>query len=660
MAEVNPGTHPSVEIHRLSRQEEAIVTRIAQEQYVTRVSEIEVATNSRYRYLLFKPTDSFAQMFNLEREIALVMAPFQEFQPRALEAFPRIIDKEVRYRVEPLCAVLVSAFPDIENAVSDLISNDPEAQIVVPFTYVELLSNNDSYFIRNRFISRLFSRDLFSISGPLKKEMFFYGRSELVNSIASRHKANENAGLFGLRRTGKTSVAFGVQRQVQRDGGYVGFVDCQSPAFNQQRWYGALRYVSSVVLRESGDHDPLSTLPEFHPTNAGQVFEDTMRSVRKRTKKKFLLIFDEIENITFRVSPVEHWENGLDFIFFWQAIRSVYQTTDSFTFLIVGTNPTCVEIPSVNGKDNPIFNQIPFEFIPGFTVKQTRQMVRRLGRIMGLRFRETLYGTLTEDFGGHPFLIRQVCSAIHGIVDKKRPIDVDRSTYDVAIEKFNADSSRYISMILDILLNFYKDEYEMLRVLASEDFDYFDQLADSSPDYVRHLIGYGIIEQGTHRFLFKIKIIKDYLNAKENYENLVVDDAARLAEISKRRNKIEPALRRLVKQSLKSHKGVRKASEIVVEVMTPSDKKAVSTLSYNDLFDPSKSKIYFRYLVRIIENHWGAFQHVFSDEKYTVVRRLDQINELRKDAHAGIVSSEEFGLAMHSFAAIERDLGDFF
>ena len=58
--------------------------------------------------------------------------------------------------------------------------------------------------------------------------------------------------------------------------------------------------------------------------------------------------------------------------------------------------------------DNPIFNQIPCQYIPAFSVEQTADMVKTLGYIMGLKFDDIVCAKLTEDFGGHPFLIRSV------------------------------------------------------------------------------------------------------------------------------------------------------------------------------------------------------------------------------------------------------------
>ncbi len=44
-------------------------------------------------------------------------------------------------------------------------------------------------------------------------------------------------------------------------------------------------------------------------------------------------------------------------------------------------------------------------------------MVSTIGNYMGMRFDDEIYTYLTDDFGGHPFIIRQVCS--HLFKEKK-------------------------------------------------------------------------------------------------------------------------------------------------------------------------------------------------------------------------------------------------
>jgi len=116
--------------------------------------------------------------------------------------------------------------------------------------------------------------------------------------------------------------------------------------------------------------------------------------------------------------------------------------------LIVGTNPSCIETPKIEKIDNPIFNHFTPLYIPGFDVKDTTEMVKRLGSGMGLKFDETIYAKLTEDFGGHPFLIRHVCSLLSKELDNlDRPVKVDRQSYQSAKNKFIQSHTALLGLI---------------------------------------------------------------------------------------------------------------------------------------------------------------------------------------------------------------------
>lgn len=238
--------------------------------------------------------------------------------------------------------------------------------------------------------------------------------------------------MFGLRKTGKTSIIYDVERKSDSQDYIAVTIDCQDTSFNMRRWNKAIYY----VINECASKLQYS-----------------------------LLLFDEIENITFGKSGAEHWCKGLDFVFFWQSIRSNQQLLPNvFTFCIVGTNPKCIEDATILEKDNPIFNAFSPIYIPGFNYETTRDMVRSMGRIMGLKFEEPVYGKMFEDYGGHPFLIRRVFSQI-AHQNQERPITINRIKYTNARDQFNF-TNNYFEMILEVLIKFYPDEYEMLKFLA--------------------------------------------------------------------------------------------------------------------------------------------------------------------------------------------------
>ena len=281
----------------------------------------------------------------------------------------------------------------------------------------------------------------------------------------------------------------------------------------------ALYYVLLRAYEEAGIELNIQE-EQFTETNAAYLFEKSISTLSKNIGKRVLLLFDEIENITFDKSGVQHWCDGLDFMYFWQSVRSAFQhTTNVFTFCILGTNPRCVEEHFIKGKENPIFNAFSPQYIPRFDQERTREMVRKLGRLMGIKFDEGIYTRLVEDYGGHPFLIRQVCSAIAKKYPQ-RPVLIDRLKYNAAREEYNR-GSEYFDMLLDVLTQFYSEEYEMLNMLAVGDLDTFKFFSDQDYSMVKHLIGYGIIRVSDNEYDFQIDAVKDYLVRKQHRKVLV-------------------------------------------------------------------------------------------------------------------------------------------
>ncbi len=644
-----------------SVEEQSIIEKFSREWYVTNAGErINLGPTSSYRYILIKPTSLYQEMFNLEREIVVIFSPYPSFQPRTLDAIDFVLERHQSLRLEKICSVLISKDNATEAKLRDLLRSDHEAQIIVPFSYEELLAPYDDYFIRNRFKAHFYTRDLFAFTSPLKKDIYFFGRSDLIYSIVDRHKSHENAGLFGLRKTGKTSVIFGIQRALARMDGKSVFIDCENPAFHRRRWNKALYFIILQMKEQHNLDVKLQPEEKYTEEDAPILFEsDLLKLYRKLDSKNLLIIFDEVENITFDISPTRHWATELDFVFFWQTLRAIFQKLDIFTYLIVGTNAMCVESASIHGKDSPIFNQVPFEYIPSFDVPQTREMIRKLGRLMGLKFDEIVYAKLTEDFGGHPFLMRHVCSEINKLCDPERPTFVDKSLYEKAKLVFNQKHTNYIEMILEVLRKFYNDEYAMLEYLAQGDTKTFNEIASLSPYYTNHLLGYGIIEKHRDTYSFKIEAVREYLSSKQRYQKINLTQEEMWKEISERRNALEPKIRLIIRNQLRARFGKASAKQIVLDVLGDHRKSELSALSYEDLFNLGVSKLYFNDLRKIIIKNWEAFMHIFTQGQQDFDARMEFINRLRADAHAAPIDQNEMSYFRVCIGELVRQVEDF-
>jgi hypothetical protein len=657
-----PGINDQVRLDHFSEEEQKIVRRFAGEWYVTNGGgKFNLGPKSEYKYFLIKPTDNYQELFNIEQEIIVVFSNYESFETRSLDAIEYVEKKYQSLRLERLCCVIISNDDNIIERINDLVKNDQESKIVVPFSYLEFLGNPDSYFIRNRFKNHFFTRDLFAFESALQKDLYFFGRSDLVLKLVNRHRSNENTALFGLRKTGKTSVIFGIQRILSSLNEKSVFLDCQNPALHKRRWNKVLWYLLDETNRQLEASVLVPAEIEFDEVNASLLFEKTITKMHEKLGgRSILLIFDEIENITFTTSPSEHWTKELDFVFFWQSLRTVFQKkANIFSYFIVGTNPNSIETAQILGKDNPIFNQIYFEYIPNFDVPQTRDMVRKLGRIMGLQFDEIIYSKLTEDFGGHPFLIRHVCSIINKISDYERPLRVDKGLYERSKNIFHAEYSSYIEMILGVLKAFYPSEFDMLKYIALDDMKTFKELAILSPEFTNHLLGYKIIDKNNAAYSFKIDAIKDYLLVKHKYEKALDTPTERFREISERRNYIEPKLRKIIRNQLLVAFGKSDATNKYLSVLGDPRKSKYVSYGYNDLFDSNLCEIYFEDLRKTMIKYYEIFKNIFGANKDDVDHKLAIINKYRSDAHAKDITKEEMDVFRLSISYIETKINEF-
>lgn len=642
---VRPGIHRDARLERFRREELKIVYILSRQWFVT-AAGVHNTPTSKYRFALLKPTLRLQEMFGVEREILAIFSHYKIFDTRTFDAIGQIQKKYPDKRIDKICSIIFSEDPAIEKKVLDIAKTDSESAITIPFSYAEMGANDkDENHLNNKLRRVFYARDLFSFNSPLKKDLYFFGRSNLIHEIVSRHESFENTGLFGLRKTGKTSVIFGVERALNIKGVASVIIDCQSTAVHNRRWNQVLHYIINQIVTKYDSTITIKNEDKYSLTNAAIAFEDQLVRINSKLGKRIVIVFDEIENLSPATSPSDHWRSGDDFVLFWQSIRSVFQKrSDLFTYLIVGTNPMCVETPTINGKDNPIFSAVPFQYIPPFSPAQVREMVSRLGGFMGLTFDESIYTRLCEDYGGHPFLIRHMCSTINRTAPQTRPVIVDRLLYNEAKKKFEDGNSTYVEMIIQVLRDFYPNEYEMLKFLASEDYESFNTFLSDSRSYINHLVGYGIIRQSGQVYDFNIDIIKRFLleqGAKKDIRRMKQEEM--WTEISEARNPFETKMRRLVRSLLVAAYGESEAKEKFLDLLGPIKTAKYKDLSFKEIMSGGRADVYFEDLRKAINKNWSVFEKVFEKRQDLFDRHMIIVNSYRKDAHAGKITSDEMG-----------------
>lgn len=644
------GINGKVRLEQLADDERQIIDLLSRKYwYITRVEQHTYGTNQCHVAFL-KPVEYVTQNFNISRELIMIMSSYPTFEARTLDVLDDLDVQELR--LEEICCIVVSHDPNIENVIKQYQLSNKESRIFIPFYYKNLLQENNDEYAINQMRSYFYTRDLFGIQDALRKEIYFFGRRELIQDLVNKHDNFENAGIFGLRKTGKTSILYGVQRTLNKKGSISVFIDCQ--VLHLSSWNKALHYIIKKIVDENFLKQKLALQNKSRYENESEAywaFEEDMKNVLLSLRKNILIIFDEIENITPGTSASRNWNKGSDFVKFWQVLRSLFQSQNGryrYTYLIAGTNPRCLELTKLDNVDNPLFSQFSPSYIRPFDYSNTKEMLDQLGGYMGIRFTPEVITHIEEDFGGHPLLIRQVCSYIHKNVSLVRPVEIKKAEYLGYKDKFHEDQngfSVYAQMILQVLMDWYPDEYQMLEWLAIGDINSFKEFS-SEGEFINHLRYYGIIGKDTtpNEYHFKIEALKNFLLTSNKYKRPALSDEDKIKEICSRRVAIEKKLRKLVKRQLKSSLGEAGAKAEIIRVLYGAKEIGhKSNIPYADFFDPNKHDIYLDSLFSVIKKNYSCFENLFELPEHAFEPKATIFNQLRRiDAHAKDVTESDF------------------
>lgn len=684
--EIRP--HVNLGIH--SQEVQFLIRQFAKCFTVTYASSIDLNNGrSTYSYCLLKPIPLLAKAFRIERELLCLFSDYPAFEPRTLSAFDSlredIEEKSHRGRLTTACQIIVSRDEAILEKIKRLLSENNDIPATIAFSYHEggsTISGDKNIgeigFVEQRFRQSFHCQDLFCYRNPLKSDSLFYGRTSILAECVGRHRAGENTGVFGLRKSGKTSVLYALQRQIDNSESLPIIVDCNR--FGLNRWNQVLGHIiKQYKARLESKVRVKAQETEYNLQNAQQEFADDFFLIyNSKKQRKLLLMFDEIERMT-PETGTGSWRNDDDFIHFWHAIRNLTQLhSDKCTYLISGTNPCALEATYwFNRLENPIFQHAKPIYLPPFCFDEMQRMLNDIGFYMGLNFTDDAIYFLLQKFGGHPFLTRQACSGLYKlVVDKKRPIIIDRLTWSKHIDASLEHLSPYLKLIVDAL-RFFPDEYEMLKIMITEGSNVFEEYAATSKDLVHHLEGYGIIRKTQLGHEIAIECIKEHLSSKWKHSIRGISQEEKELELSGRRNQLERNIRRLIKRSIKQlyrkkmggsqSPGAADGNEYCLERVYRSltqerrEKLKQKNYSFDDLFG-GQSPLFFLELSSIMNKNWSdAFADFFGvHEKERVRLYLGDINSSegggRNDCHAKDINDHELESIRVKFQYFENIL----
>ena len=448
------------------------------------------AFGSQLSVYLLKPERHMERAFGFESEILAVYSKYDAPEPRTFQAIEQFLSEmPAKGRVDTLITFLISEAAEPVSWVKQYMTANPESRIVVAFPAERLrTSGGESWTVRSLLADQLYQRDLFDYRLPINSDFFFFGREDLIFDLHNAFKRSENRGLFGLRKTGKTSVFFKLQRLVESSADDIFiYVDCKFPPLRTSRWDELLER----LIGQLADH--VSSSVELREGHASDRFLSVLEKIDRQTK--VAIVFDEIEYIS-PESPLDsHWQQ--DFVPFWQTIWHAQSLFSNLSVFLGGVNPTVVERDLIGSTQNPLFGIVSHQYIGGLNLDEVRRMLRTLGRPMGVRFTEEAVSYISREYGGHPLLTRIACSIIYRTLrdsSEEFPKTVHDTWLKDTEEYRRAEIGFYCGHVVSALRLFYPDEYELMTEIAKGNLaDMFEFATDST--FTAHLNNYGLLRR---------------------------------------------------------------------------------------------------------------------------------------------------------------------
>lgn len=216
-------------------------------------AEKKVLNNTTLFAYLLKPEEYLSEAFGIDREVILAYSPFDVIQPRALQATNMLFDVfPFKNRVDTLNCFIVSKDYNILEQAGVTSFSESQSRSMVPFVYDELVAHSgDSWYIRNQLRNNFYDADLFGYTLPLRDETSFFGRQQIIARYVDAIKRCENRGIFGVRKTGKTSLLFKIDRLVREQ--RLGFVFFMTASLRLTGCFIGMNYWGkSAVISQSG------------------------------------------------------------------------------------------------------------------------------------------------------------------------------------------------------------------------------------------------------------------------------------------------------------------------------------------------------------------------------------------------------------------------
>jgi len=603
--------------------------------------------------LFLEATQNLKEKFGFEYEILLIYSKYNTFDSRTISAVDSYMNSSpAKGRVESLVYFVVSEYKNVYEWMSSYFIENKDAKISIPFFLNDILADPEKIF--DIIAKAYFSINKFKDTLPLSSDTYFFGRENEFSNALEFFTTKANFGVFGLRKTGKTSFLLKIKRFLEAKEHQVVFIECQNPRVGFSRWNTVLQDIANNIGGGKLNFE------EIHAANS--IKEAVNNYLINNGNKRLILLFDEIEQITPETAPETHWDK--DFVLLFQSLRSVQTLNRNLQIILAGLNTICIDKDRFSKRQNPLFGIVSPIFLKGFTLKESTDMINKLSKISCVSFDNEAIDLIYNKYGGHPLLTRLACS--YEIENEKQlgtslPVRFTRNNIIEDQKARDRELVFYIKHVINEIEDYYPDEYRMLEKLALGDTDFF-KLQSAITSSGKYLYNYGILSDITGYPCITIDVVNDYLiieNARREGRTTifpVVEANKRELFVKTRINSIINDMRQL-EQKIKNE---NKPSLFGHNSFPLAEKLLEVSVVYNQQTFSSVISILNLVFVESIENYgtnikqskyfWSTIKHTYPQ----LHEALHRIKVYRHGSHH-LELNQKIGKQLRLF--LEKDLG---
>ncbi|MGD1858014.1 MAG: NACHT domain-containing protein [Leptolyngbyaceae cyanobacterium] len=273
--------------------------------------------------------------------------------------------------------------------------------------------------------------DFFEDKRPIHDKLLFFGRTELLTELSTNLKNNQSIGIFGLRKSGKSSVLHQLALQCQEHA--IVYTDLQKYSdigYGIELLDEILQSLYSLAKNKNSllEKPPVLAECDYSIKDASCEFHQHFKKLSKDLEGvgyqlPVLCLLDNIDKI-FPRSNEKFEEKAEEFNFVFGELRALSQKEQLLSLAVAAVRPECNRTKQWNFSEsskNPLHRLFKESFLPPFSIYETAAMINGIGSLMGWDIDRQTVQAIHRLSGGHPFLARKIA----GFLTQKASSQID-------------------------------------------------------------------------------------------------------------------------------------------------------------------------------------------------------------------------------------------